>query len=165
MGDSQEFDKALAEVNGVLRMALPSWLRVLLPLFYLTAICVLLVGCILFIVHLSQMGSETGPSLHLAALVTSLSGLLLTTVAYCAQYSLATRLNQAVPDVRAKLSELNVRYAGRGVHFQLQEVHQTSSTNTSCCGRGVADYTLVVQAAGASGAGSIPAPEVLGDSF
>merc|ERR1712139_625157 len=78
--------------------------------------------------------------------------------------SLASR---ALSAVRRKISELNARFAHRGVDFQLHESrhleYYRSSINDDSFRRGgyrtVVDYTLVVQALDANGRFTIPAPD------
>jgi hypothetical protein len=162
--DWKEFDQAVAEVDGVLQAALPIWMRALRLVLPFSGFVLFLLG---MLTMMSSM-SFTGPPL--GAIVCVLAGFFLFAGGSIGMTCcLSARTNQAVSDVRRKLSELNARYAHKGVDFQLHESRHLEFYNGTSQSRGgvrtVKDYTLVVQALDANASRSAPAPDVLRETF
>jgi len=95
--------------------------------------------------------------------------------ALCGTFLQSSSRSKAISAVQCKISELNARYAARGVDFQLHESrhleYYRSGLNDSDFhqGRGryhtVTNYTLVIQALDAHGRRMIPEPAVARRSF
>jgi len=158
-----EFSGVVDEINAVCDAAFPSWIRALI---WLTPIGFILFGVGGFVmVRTASINKFDGPdpmSFYLIAL-----GLLLFIGGPVSQSCL--RAEVGMSNIRRKLSELNARYAQRGIDFQLHE-----SQHLECYSHGsrfsgshrsgvvrVVDYALVVQALTTAGTNRIPPPDVI----
>lgn len=162
-----EFSNAIEEINGVCASAYPYWQRVLpcamIPCGFVTFAAG---GFTMF-----ETAGFNGPS-PLAFVMIAIAFLMFGGGALGSVCCMAKRNASRMTSLRFKLSELNARYAGRGIDFQLHqsshlEMYHRNSFNHGHHGhsgggmavRNVTHYTLVVQALGDTRA--IPAPEVV----
>jgi len=154
-----ELSGVMDDINAVCNTAFPKWKRSL--------ICLTPVGFILFGVGaftaVATAGFD-GPN-PIAYLCIAL-GMLLFIGGPLSQLC-CIRASGGMSDIRRKLSELNARYAQRGIDFQLHEsqhleYYSHGSRDSYSSGvRRVMAYALVVQALATAGANHIPPPHVI----
>jgi hypothetical protein len=146
-----ELSGVMDEINAVCNAAFPKWRRNL--------ICLAPIGFILFAVGgftcVATAGSD-GPN-PIAYLFIGLGMLLFIGGPLSLMCCLRTEVGMS--DIRRKLSELNARYAQRGIDFQLHESKHLEYYSSGAMR--VTDYALVVQALTTAGANHIPPPRVI----
>lgn len=156
-----ELSGVMDEINAVCNAAFPRWKRNL--------ICLTPIGFILFAVGgftMTATAGFDGPN-PIAYLFIGL-GMLLFVGGPLSQLC-CLRTEAGMSNIRRKLSELNARYAQRGIDFQLHESqhleyysHGSRLSGSYRSGvRRVMDYALVVQALTTAGANHIPPPHVI----
>jgi len=159
-----EFSAVLEEINGVCSSAYPQWQRVLPCGMTACGFVMFAIGGFLMV----SMSGFNGPS-PLAMLVVFTGFVLFGAGGFGAVCGLSKGSAALVSKLRFKLSELNARYAQKGIDWQLHEsqhleMYHRTSFNHHGGGTGVRTvkhYTLVVQALGSSGQREIPLPELL----
>jgi hypothetical protein len=167
--DYAELCAAVDEINDTFRTAHPTWLCGLSILFPVSGICCVFLGMYFMVTSTSDSFNTDnfGPSTLALGLV--VGGMLLLMGGGIGGACLRSSLqSSAISAVHRKISELNARYAARGVDFQLHESrhleYYRSSLNDSDFHhrhggyRSVTTYTLVVQALDAYGRRTIPEP-------
>lgn len=179
-----ELSGVMDDINAVCNTAFPKWKRSL--------ICLTPVGFILFVVGAFMTVSTFGREKHgneydgffedgwekhgwekhgfdgpnpISYLCIALGMLLF--IGGALSQLLCIGDSGGMSDIRRKLSELNARYAQRGIDFQLQESRHLEYYSRGSSGshrsgaRTVMTYALVVQALATAGANHIPAPDVI----
>jgi len=162
-----EFSAVIDEMNAVCNAALPRWKRrvpfLLTPIGFFT----FALGGFLMV----QTADFNGPN-PVAFVVIALGFILFASGPLLIMKWVGPQTQRMLQDLRRKLSELNARFAQRGIDFQLHEsrhleLYRTALTNhrhSSTTGvTTVRDYTLVVQVLSAAGDHCIPASDVLAE--
>merc|ERR1712196_273750 len=174
--DYAELCAAVDEINGAFSAAFPTWICGLSILFPVSGICCVVLGMVTMISSTSSsLGTDNfGPSplaigLWVAGVLLLMGGGI---GGACLRSSLQS---SAISATHRKISELNARYAARGVDFHLHESrhleYYRNSLNDSDFHhrhggyRSVTTYTLVVQALDARGRRTIPEPDVARRTF
>jgi len=161
-----EFSAVIEEINGACSSAFPKWQRVL-PCG-MTA-CGWVMGVLgTFLMAMTSGATGGGPN-PLAMFVVLAGFLLFSGGGFGTVCCLSKGSAKVASKLRLKLSELNARYAEKGIDLQLHEsrhlemYNRTSSDHHSdgMAVRTVTRYTLVVQVLGSSGQGAIPSPELI----
>jgi len=159
-----EFAAVIEEINGACSAAYPKWQRVLPCGMTACGFSMFVMGGFLMV----ATSGFNGPN-PLAMFVVFVGFLLSAAGAFGNVCCLAKGSATLVSKLRFKLSELNARYAKKGIDWQLHqsqhlEMYHHTGSNHHGGGTGVrtvTHYTLVVQALGSSGQREIPLPELL----
>lgn len=141
--DWKEFCSVVDELNATMSDAFPAWKLMPFPLLVVAGFVAFAAGGFLMVGGVEDFEGPPPFAMLLIALGFTLFG--------CGSVgggcACMARSTSSISALRGKLSELNARYAGRGIDFQLVETKRLQETyhDGHWRLRTVSEYTLVVQ--------------------